>query len=130
MTTKILTLFTRTPLHVGAGASVGAIDQPIIRERHTGFPIIPGSSLKGVLADLWHADTVTTPRDNAKPKSTRDLTKDITWLFGSDTDSAASAGALSFGEARLLAFPIRSARGSFAWLTSPTLLARAARDGS
>ena len=55
MTSKILTLFTRTPLHVGAGASVGAIDQPIIRERHTGFPIIPGSSLKGVLADLWHA---------------------------------------------------------------------------
>lgn len=129
MTTKILTLFTRTPLHVGAGASVGAIDQPIIRERHTGFPIIPGSSLKGVLADLWHADTDTTSRDNAKPKTTRDLTKDITWLFGSDSDSAASAGALSFGEARLLAFPIRSARGSFAWLTSPTLLARAARDG-
>ena len=49
MQTKILYLFTRTPLHVGAGASVGAIDQPIQRERHTGFPIIPGSSIKGVL---------------------------------------------------------------------------------
>nr|MBP7373092.1 hypothetical protein [Opitutaceae bacterium] len=42
MTTKLLYLFTRTPLHVGAGSSVGAIDQPIIRERHTGFPVIPG----------------------------------------------------------------------------------------
>jgi CRISPR/Cas system CMR subunit Cmr4 (Cas7 group RAMP superfamily) len=41
---KILYLFTRTPLHVGAGASVGAIDQPIIRERHTGFPIISATS--------------------------------------------------------------------------------------
>ena len=43
---RILYLFTRTPLHVGAGASVGAIDQPIIRERHTGFPVIPATSLK------------------------------------------------------------------------------------
>lgn len=128
MTSRILTLFTRTPLHVGAGASVGAIDQPIIRERHTGLPIIPGSSLKGVLADLWHADTSIVTLDSGKTKTSRDLTKDITWLFGSDDDKAASAGALSFGEARLLAFPIRSAKGSFAWITSPLLLARAARD--
>ncbi|MEN9636141.1 MAG: hypothetical protein RL077_4545 [Verrucomicrobiota bacterium] len=124
MTSKILTLFTRTPLHVGAGASVGAIDQPIVRERHTGFPIIPGSSLKGVLADLWRADTNT----DAKGKTTRDLSKNITWLFGSDSDEEASAGALSFGEARLLLFPIRSAKGSFAWITSPLLLARASRE--
>ncbi len=125
MPSRLLTIFTRTPLHVGAGASVGAIDQPIVRERPTGLPIIPGSSLKGVLADLWSADTAA----DAKGKTSRDLDKDITWLFGSDSDSKASAGALSFGEARLLAFPIRSAKGSFAWITSPLLLARAARDG-
>jgi CRISPR-associated protein Cmr4 len=125
MTTKLLYLFTRTPLHVGAGSSVGAIDQPIVRERHTGFPIIPGSSLKGVLADLWSTDTL----NDGKGKISRDLAKDITWLFGSDSDTAASAGALSIGEARLLAFPIRSAKGSYAWVTSPLLLARAARDG-
>lgn len=53
---RILYLFTRTPLHVGAGASVGAIDQPIIRERHTGFPILPGTSLKGVLRDTATRD--------------------------------------------------------------------------
>jgi len=128
MTSRILTLFTRTPLHVGAGASVGAIDQPVVRERHTGLPIIPGSSLKGVLADLWHADTNEVTNADGKAKTVRDLKKDITWLFGSDDDKAASAGALSFGEARLLAFPIRSARGSFAWLTSPLLLARSAHD--
>lgn len=127
---KILTLFTRTPLHVGAGADVGAIDQPIVRERHTGLPIIPGSSLKGVFADLWHADTIPPETDGGKTKTTRDLTKNITWLFGSDdaNEGNASAGALQFGEARLLAFPIRSAKGSFAWITSPLLLARAARD--
>ena len=51
MKQRLLYLFTRTPLHVGAGASVGAIDQPIIRERHTGFPVIPATSLKGTFAD-------------------------------------------------------------------------------
>jgi CRISPR type III-B/RAMP module RAMP protein Cmr4 len=51
---KILYIFTRTPLHVGAGSSVGAIDQPIQRERHTGFPIIPASSLKGSFTDFWN----------------------------------------------------------------------------
>lgn len=125
MPSRLLAIFTRTPLHVGAGASVGAIDQPIVRERPTGLPIIPGSSLKGVLADLWSADTIV----DGKGKTTRDLNKEITWLFGSDSDAKASAGALSFGEARLLAFPIRSAKGSFAWITSPLLLSRAARDG-
>ena len=53
----LLLLFTRTPLHVGAGESVGAIDQPIQRERPTGFPIIPGSSVKGSIRaaalDAW-----------------------------------------------------------------------------
>ena len=53
MIQRNLLIFTRTPLHVGAGSSVGAIDQPIQRERHTGFPIIPGSSLKGCFADQW-----------------------------------------------------------------------------
>ncbi|MDR1816588.1 MAG: type III-B CRISPR module RAMP protein Cmr4, partial [Puniceicoccales bacterium] len=107
--------FTRTPLHVGAGSSVGAIDQPVIRERHTGFPVIPGSALKGVISDLW-------PRDG-KARSA-----DAARLFGAEDASAASAGALLFGEAKLLAFPVRSAKGAFAWLTSPLALARYARD--
>jgi len=118
--TRILYLFTRTPLHVGAGASVGAIDQPIQRERHTGFPIIPASSLKGSLADHWSDAT------DAQGKR-GDGT--AAWLFGSDDAEKAAAGALQFGEARLLAFPIRSARGSFAWITCPLILRRAVRDG-
>ena len=134
--TRVLYLFTRTPLHVGAGSSVGAIDQPIQRERHTGFPIIPASSLKGSFADQWPA-----PFLDAKKQRSRVSTEvrdnrtevaeasDAAWLFGSDAATASSAGALQFGEARLLAFPIRSARGSFAWITSPLLLRRAARDG-
>ena len=132
MISKILYLFTRTPLHVGAGASVGAIDQPIQRERHTGFPIIPASSLKGSFADLWNGSLLDDPNDKGETNRVR-VKKDGTssepgWLFGSDSDQHAAAGALQFSEARLLAFPIRSARGSFAWITSPILLQRAVRD--
>lgn len=117
---RILYLFTRTPLHVGAGASVGAIDQPIIRERHTGFPVIPATSLKGTFADAWNV----LGTDGKLQRS-----PDGEWLFGSTDANKAFAGALQFSEARLLAFPIRSARGSFAWITCPLMLARAARDG-
>lgn len=125
MTKHNLLLFTRTPLHVGAGSSVGAIDQPIQRERHTGFPIIPGSSLKGCFADHWNDDL---PLDS-DGKRIRGTASPAAWLFGSDDPKNACAGTLSFSEARLLAFPIRSAKGGYAWITSPMLLQRASRDG-
>ena len=129
--TRILYLFTRTPLHVGAGSSVGAIDQPIIRERHTGFPVIPASSLKGTFADAWNDDTMRSrefKRVVKKPDGGWDDDTVAAWLFGSDEANHAFAGALQFSEAKLLAFPIRSAKGSFAWITCPLMLARAARD--
>ncbi|HBM15081.1 MAG TPA: type III-B CRISPR module RAMP protein Cmr4 [Lentisphaeria bacterium] len=107
MEKKIMAIFTRTPLHVGAGNSVGAIDSPIMRERHTRIPIIPGSSLKGVLKDLFN-----------------DRKEEQNILFGKGD----SAGKLHIGEARVLAFPVRSAKGSFAWITSPIALARYERD--
>jgi CRISPR-associated protein Cmr4 len=131
--TRILYLFTRTPLHVGAGSSVGAIDQPIIRERHTGFPLVPASSLKGTFADAWNPALLEEDNGNGETRKVRvkkdGTASDAAWLFGSDSDKHAAAGALQFSEARLLAFPIRSARGSFAWITCPLLLHRAARDG-
>ncbi|MDR2674515.1 MAG: type III-B CRISPR module RAMP protein Cmr4 [Opitutaceae bacterium] len=115
MQTRILHIFTRTPLHVGAGSSVGAIDQPVIRERHTGFPVIPGSALKGVIRDYA-----------ARLEQAR---ASVDKLFGTGADDAAAAsGALGFGEARLLAFPLRSAKGSYALATSPLALARYKRD--
>ncbi len=128
---QILYLFTRTPLHVGAGASVGAIDQPIIRERHTGFPIIPASSLKGTFADEWNGDLLDDPDSGGKRVRVRkDGTSSVAgWLFGSDSNDHPASGALQFTEARLLAFPIRSAKGSFAWITCPLMLQRAVRDG-
>lgn len=107
MKQQLMTIFARTPISVGAGSSVGAIDLPVMRERHTRIPIIPGSSVKGVLRDYWN-------HDKAVQKQ----------FFGSSD----YAGKLFVGEARVLAFPVRSARGMFAWITSPLALERFKRD--
>lgn len=106
MKTLTFSLFTRTPLHVGCGSSVGVVDLPVLRERATGFPTVPGSALKGVLRDLF-----TDPQ-------TQNL------LFGEQN----GRGKILVGEARLVAFPVRSAKGGFAWLTSPLTLARIGID--
>jgi len=119
MKQNILYLFTRTPLHVGAGSSVGAIDLPVQRERHSRHPIIPGSSIKGVLRATCTDDS-----------------GDVLHLFGPDLSEdkeaeakvTAQAGDLSFGEARPIAFPVRSAKGSFAYITCPIALQRWARE--
>lgn len=117
MKTKILSLFTRTPLHIGAGASVGAVDQPVIRERHTGFPCIPGSAIKGVIADQF----LTFLTDDRLGRNSQGNE-----LLG--TTDAEQSGTISFGEGKLLAFPVRSAKGCFAWVTSPMVLRRWLRD--
>ncbi len=68
-----------------------------------------------MLADLW-------PNEGEK------RSQDARWLFGSDDANKACAGAIQCSEARLLAFPVRSAKGCFAWLTCPLILGRLARD--
>ncbi|MBR5080309.1 MAG: type III-B CRISPR module RAMP protein Cmr4 [Victivallales bacterium] len=118
MNSKNFVLFTRTPLHVGAGASVGIVDLPIIRESHTGYPVIPGTSLKGVLADLWNGEL----EGNKRGKDS-----DVELLFGADTEKA-KAGKLLIGESKVVAFPVRSAKGGFAWVTCPLALGRLYRD--
>lgn len=119
MKKRIMTLFARTPVHLGAGNSVGVVDSPVMRERHTKIPIIPGSSLKGVLADLWSDEL-----EDGKRKKDGVAIK----LFGGDDDKAASAGRLLVGESRVLAFPVRSGKGAFAWITCPLALERFKRD--
>ena len=48
-------------------------------------------------------------------------------LFGPETDASEFAGAISFGDAQLVAFPVRCVKGAFVYATSPIALARAAR---
>lgn len=138
MNTKLMTIFTRTPLHVGCGSSVGAVDQPVARERHTRFPIIPGSAIKGVLADLWLEVGVDVnvveyqEKDGVMPKEyIRIKDSDAYRILGNNAngkEDKASAGSLLIGEGKLLAFPVRSAKHCFAWITCPLVLKRFAAD--
>lgn len=111
-----------SPLHPGTGQAQGAIDLPIARLKGSGIPYLPGSSVKGVIRDAHRG-----AERNDKAKQA--LSKRV---FGPevklDTNEERSAGALAFGDARLLALPVRSFSGTFAWVTSPLLLWLAERD--
>ncbi|MGH7098280.1 MAG: type III-B CRISPR module RAMP protein Cmr4 [Stellaceae bacterium] len=106
-------LHALSPLHAGIGQAAELIDLPIARLKGSGIPYVPGSSIKGVLRDA---------RGGSHPQ-------DVEAVFGPDTANAdAHAGALVCTDVRLLALPVRSFRGTFAFVTSPLLLALAARD--
>ncbi|MDW8284367.1 MAG: type III-B CRISPR module RAMP protein Cmr4 [Myxococcales bacterium] len=112
MSTQILFIHALSPLHAGTGLSEGAIELAIARDRATGFPCLPGSSLKGAL------------RDRSLPNQA--MTRA---LFGPDpTHASEHAGGLLFGDANLLLLPMRSLAGTFAWTTSPFLISRLRRD--
>ena len=51
--TNPLFLICETPLHAGSGDDLGIVDLPIQRERHTSFPKIEASSLKGALREAF-----------------------------------------------------------------------------
>jgi len=109
---RLLFLYAETPLHVGSGSGLGAVDLPIQRERYTGFPIIQASGLKGALRS-----EITTGKDSEKNA-----------IFG--PENADHAGAVSPSDARLLLFPIRSLAGVFAWVTSLDVIERFRRDAA
>lgn len=115
MDTRLVFLHALSPLHPGTGQGVGVIDLPIAREVATGLPYLPGSSLKGVL------------RDRAR---TYDMPQSLRWrMFGPDSGNAElHAGSLQIADQRLLLFPVRSLKGTFAWVTSPFVLQRLKRD--
>jgi CRISPR-associated protein Cmr4 len=112
MKTQPFLLHALSPLHAGTGQAADVIDLPTARMKATGIPFVPGSSVKGVLRD-------------ARRNGDREKTEAV---FGPSDDPAAHAGALVVGDVRLLALPVRSFRGTFAWTTSPLLLALARRD--
>ena len=113
---RLLFLHAQTPVHPGTGTALDVIDLPVQRERHTRWPTVPGSSLKGILRAVCRAGS--------------DGTDDL-WLaaFGPETiDADKHAGALAVTDARVLAFPVRSLCGVFAWVTCPAVLGRLRRD--
>jgi CRISPR-associated protein Cmr4 len=112
-------LYAVSPVHMGAGSAVGVIDNPIQRERHTNHPSFAGSGIKGALRHGFEA--------LAKPDA-QSFSKRIQLLFGPESQGTElHAGAVSFGDAQLVAFPVRSLRGGYVYATCPQALARAQR---
>jgi CRISPR-associated protein Cmr4 len=140
---SLMFLHALTSLHPGAGTALGTVDLPVQRERHTGWPVIPGSSLKGVLRDACR-EVVAQESLKAKQKNEpyewkewtealkkADKDSQVVCAFGGavgEVDSNSPMGALSICDARILLFPVRSLCGLFAWVTCPAALKRFARD--
>lgn len=116
---KALFIYCVSPVHMGAGTAIGMIDNPIQRERHTDYPMMAGSGLKGAVRHSAWAQLDDTRRSQKSNLLNR--------LFGPETDASEHAGAISFGDAQLVAFPVRSLKNAYVYTTSPTALARAAR---
>ncbi len=107
-TKLVLTYHALTPVHVGSGTSVSYVDNPIQREKHTDFPVIAGSGIKGVIREL----------------ATRKWKDKVEVIFGPERDGSEHASCISFTDAKILLFPVRSVKGVFAWITSPYVLKR------
>jgi CRISPR-associated protein Cmr4 len=114
MAVGTLFIYTESATHAGTGTGLGAVDLPIQRERTTDYPIFQGSGVKGALRQQY-------------PGGKSDPNKAV--VFGPD-DQPDYGGAIAVGDARILAFPVRSLKGVMAWVTCRDVLARFARDAS
>ena len=146
-----LFLLCETPLHAGSGDDLGMVDLPIQRERHTSYPKIESSSLKGALREAfevkvdskaftdWDADDVKIHRffgyddgsltnDEKKSLSNRFTKVDKTGDDEKKIDASEFAGCLAFTDARILLFPVKSMKGVFVWITCPQVLSKFSSD--
>ena len=117
MQPKLFHLHALSPLHCGTGQSAGVVDLPIARARATQLPIVPGSSLRGVLRQ--HVT-------DSNPTGTA-----VDTLFGPrsiQSNQNAFAGALAVGDAHLLVLPVRCLAGVVSYVTSPFILRCYKRD--
>jgi len=111
---KMYWIQNMTPLHVGTGKGIGFVDVPIVREKITNWPYVPGSTIKGVM------------RDHFTSKGTDE--KIINAAFGINKNENTNAGCLIMTDAHMVCFPVRSLYGTFAYVTSPIALERLRRD--
>lgn len=117
-TAGMLFFYCETPLHAGSGSNISHVDLPLQRERHTDYPIVQASGVKGACRD-WAESLY---RDQAEKMA------EITFVFGPEDNKASDhSGTVAFTDAQILLFPVRSFVGGFAWLTCPRVLDRLRR---
>lgn len=114
MKNMLFSIRALSSVHCGVGQGSSDIDLPTARHAVSGHPLIPGSSLKGVLKDEFLNGKYCNEQNKSKVRA----------LFGGDPSekSESYASAISVGDANLVALPTRSNFGTFAYLTSPYTL--------
>jgi len=121
---SMLTFYAISPIHAGSGAATSHVDLPIQRERHTNWPHIQSSAVKGAI------------RAHFRDFASEEEREKINYIFGSDKDNDKRfkgnedglASIVSFSDANLLAFPMRSNVAPFVWVTCPAVLKRLAAN--
>ena len=103
MKTVLYSLYAFSVIHCVIGQGLNDIDLPVARHPVSGHPVIPGSSIKGVLKCL-----------------SDQTSEEMKALFGADgkDNQNTFASAISINDAQLLALPIRSYYGTFAYIAS------------
>lgn len=107
-TFKPFFLLALSPVHAGSGSDLGVVDLPIQRERHTGYPKIEASGIKGVFREVY---------SKKLDKETLDI------VFG-PKEGDAHQSSVGFIDARILFFPVKSVKGTYAWITCPDVLSK------
>lgn len=127
------------PIHVGTGGNrLGRVDNTIVRDPVTQIPVIPGSSLAGVMRAYTAMEKGKYPDcaglDTGHPES-----KDqkhcglagcpVCTVFGFARKDASGgfAGLAAFSDIQILLFPVASQLGP-RWLTCPMVLRQVLRD--
>ena len=114
--TSIAIMYAVTPCHAGSGSALGVVDLPIQRERHTNWPMIQASGVKGAFrANFDRFKNKIADKEQIKDFET--LTESV---FGTSSDGG-YAGSLSISDAKILAFPMRSNVSPFVWITCPAV---------
>ncbi|NUN12316.1 MAG: type III-B CRISPR module RAMP protein Cmr4 [Myxococcales bacterium] len=111
----LASIYTLSPLHCGSGQPDDVVDLPIFRERHTGYPVIPGTSIKGVARDALE-------KVDGKEST---LVKN---LFGPEGEKELEAGTVIFGEARMLLIAVPALHEPYVYITSREVLHNFQRD--
>ena len=123
--TSIAIMYAVTPCHAGSGSALGVVDLPIQRERHTNWPMIQASGVKGAFrANFSRFKNNLSQESKEKIKQIEKLADSI---FGT-SEGNGYAGSLSVGDARILAYPMRSNVSPFVWITCSAVLKRLERD--
>ena len=122
---SIAIMYAVTPCHAGSGSALGVVDLPIQRERHTNCPMIQASGVKGAFrANFDRFKNNISEESRGEINEFKKLTDSV---FGT-SEGTGYAGSLSIGDARILAFPMRSSAAPFVWITCPAVLKRLQKD--